>query len=51
MHHNLVTLLVPYALNDPKRVLHFIDDQGFSTDIYFVDEEDQEFSIVLPKQF
>jgi hypothetical protein len=49
--HNLVTLLVPYALNDPMRVLHFIDDQGFSTDIYFVDEDDREFSVVLPKSF
>jgi hypothetical protein len=49
--HNLVTLLVPYALDQPSRVLHFIDDQGFSTDIYFVDENDQEFSVVLPKEF
>lgn len=49
--HNLVTLLVPYALNEPARVLHFIDDQGFSTDLYFVDEKDQEFSVVLPKEF
>jgi hypothetical protein len=49
--HNLVTLLVPYAINDPMRVLHFIDDQGFSTDLYFVDEDDREFSVVLPKEF
>jgi hypothetical protein len=49
--HNLVTLLVPYALDNPSRVLHFIDDQGFSTDLYFVDEDDREFSIVLPKEF
>jgi hypothetical protein len=49
--HNLVTLLVPYALQEPSRVLHFIDDQGFSTDLYFVDENDQEFSVVLPKEF
>ncbi len=49
--HNLVTLLVPYALDQPSRVLHFIDDQGFSTDLYFVDENDQEFSVVLPKEF
>lgn len=49
--HVLVTLLVPYALDRPSRVLHFIDDQGFSTDLYFVDENDQEFSVVLPKEF
>jgi len=49
--HILATLLVPYALDRPSRVLHFIDDQGFSTDLYFVDEHDQEFSVVLPKQF
>jgi hypothetical protein len=49
--HNLVTLLVPYAIDEPMRVLHFIDDQGFSTDLYFVDEDDREFSVVLPKEF
>jgi hypothetical protein len=49
--HKLVTLLVPYPLDQPSRVLHFIDDQGFSTDLYFVDENDQEFSVVLQKDF
>ena len=42
--HSLVTLLVPYPLDAPRRVLHFIDDQGFSWDLYCVDEDDREFS-------
>jgi hypothetical protein len=49
--HSLVTLLVPYPLDAPRRVLHFIDDQGFSWDLYCVDEDDREFSLVVPKDF
>ena len=48
--HSLVTLLVPYPRESPRRILHFIDDQGFSWNIYFVDE-DVEFSLVLAKDF
>jgi hypothetical protein len=49
--HTLVTLLVPYALSDPRRVFHFIDDQGFSADIYFTDVDDNQLRIVIPKNF
>lgn len=49
--HRLVTLLVPYSLKEPKRIFSFIDDQGFSTDIYFTDVDDQRFKLSLPKQF
>src|SRR5690606_30844345 len=49
--HRLVTLLVPYSLSEPKRIFNFIDDQGFSTDIYFSDVDDERFKLSLPKQF
>ncbi|MCJ9749783.1 DUF4962 domain-containing protein [Neorhizobium sp. BETTINA12A] len=49
--HTLVTLLVPYSLNEPRRVFHFIDDQGFSADIYFTDVDDNQLRIVIPKNF
>ena len=43
----LVTLLVPYALSEPRRVLHFIDDQGHGVHVYFVDEDGAEYRIDL----
>ena len=43
----LVTLLVPYALAAPRRVLHFIDDQGHGVNVYLVDEEGDEYKIAL----
>lgn len=49
--HVLVTLLVPYALDAPKRIFSFIDDQGFATDIYFNDVDDQRFKLTIPKHF
>lgn len=49
--HTLVTLLVPYDLKEPRRIFSFIDDQGFSTDIYFTDVDDQRFKLTLPKKF
>lgn len=49
--HTLVTLLVPYAKADPRRIFHFIDDQGFSVDLYFTDVDDRRLRIVIPKEF
>jgi hypothetical protein len=49
--HTLVTLLVPYSLKEPRRIFHFIDDQGFSADIYFTDVDDNQLRIVIPKNF
>ena len=45
--HSLVTLLVPYALDAPSRVLHFIDDQGHGVHVYFVSEDGTEYKIDL----
>jgi hypothetical protein len=47
----LVTLLVPYALSEPRRVFHFVDDQGFSADLYFTDVDDNQLRIIIPKNF
>ncbi|MFA9439627.1 DUF4962 domain-containing protein [Uliginosibacterium sp. sgz301328] len=50
-HHTLVTLLTPYALSAPLRVFHFNDDQGFSTNLYFQDGNNEMYTITLPKPF
>lgn len=49
--HRLVTALTPYRIGRSERLHHFIDDQGYSTAIYFQDAQDRSYSIVLPKQF
>ena len=46
---SIVTLLVPYALAAPSRVLHFIDDQGYEARVTFVDAQDREYVVVVPK--
>ena len=45
--HTLVTVLVPYALAAPRRILHFIDDQGHGVSIYCVDEDGREYKVSL----
>jgi hypothetical protein len=47
--HTVVTLLVPYRQGARKRILHYIDDQGFSWGVHFVGEDDAEFSLILDK--
>ncbi|MGL4240781.1 MAG: DUF4962 domain-containing protein [Beijerinckiaceae bacterium] len=49
--HRIVTVLIPYLISAPRRIFHFTDDQGYNTDLYFVDEADRSFKIVLPKSF
>jgi Heparinase II/III-like protein len=44
---SLVTLLVPYPLSAPRRILHFIDDQGHGVSLYFVDEDGGEYKVGL----
>ena len=46
---SLVTLLVPYALEAPQRVLHFIDDQGYDVRISFMDTAEREYTVTLAK--
>jgi hypothetical protein len=43
----LVTLLVPYPLDDIRRVLHFIDDQGHGAAVSFVEPDGREYKVGL----
>ena len=47
--HRIVTLLVPYPLSEPRRVFHFLDDQGYDCDLYFTDAEDYSFKVTVQK--
>ena len=47
--HRIVTLLVPYPKHEPKRIFHFIDDQGYDADLYFTDAEENTFKVVVKK--
>ena len=47
--HRIVTLLVPYPKDDPRRVFHFMDDQGYDCDLYFTDADENTFKIVMKK--
>jgi hypothetical protein len=48
--HRIVTLLVPYPLADPRRIFHFVDDQGYDCNLYFTDADEQSFRIVVEKR-
>ncbi|OSP55598.1 DUF4962 domain-containing protein [Pseudoruegeria sp. SK021] len=47
--HRIATLLVPYKLDDPKRIFHFMDDQGYDADLYFTDVDENTFKVVMKK--
>ncbi len=47
--HRIATLLVPYRLSAPKRIFHFLDDQGYDADLYFTDAEENSFRVVMKK--
>ncbi|MGJ8611998.1 MAG: DUF4962 domain-containing protein, partial [Octadecabacter sp.] len=47
--HRIATLLVPYRNDDPKRIFHFMDDQGYDADLYFTDPEENTFKVVMKK--
>lgn len=49
--HRIATLLVPYPLDEPRRVFSFLDDQGYDCDLYFTDADSNSFRIVVPKTF
>lgn len=51
IRHRIATLLVPYSLSAPKRVFSFLDDQGYDCDLYFTDEDERSFKVVVPKTF
>ncbi|WP_299935818.1 DUF4962 domain-containing protein [uncultured Pelagimonas sp.] len=47
--HRIATLLVPYRKTDPKRIFHFLDDQGYDCDLYFTDADENSFKVVVQK--
>lgn len=47
--HRIATLLVPYRVETPKRIFHFMDDQGYDADLYFTDPEEHTFKVVMKK--
>lgn len=47
--HRIATLLVPYRLDAPKRIFNFMDDQGYDAELYFTDQDENTFKIVLKK--
>lgn len=47
--HRIATLLVPYRLDAPKRIFNFMDDQGYDADLYFTDQDEQTFKVVMKK--
>ena len=47
--HRIVTLLVPYKLDNPKRIFSFLDDQGYDCNLYFTDSEERSFKLVVEK--
>ncbi|PYG26409.1 DUF4962 domain-containing protein [Pelagimonas varians] len=47
--HRIATLLVPYSTTDPKRIFHFLDDQGYDCDLYFTDADENSFKVVVEK--
>lgn len=51
--HQFVTLLTPFRSDQAphQRLLHFIDDQGFATHLYLIDEQNRSYCITLPKDF
>ena len=47
--HVLVTLLVPYPKDARRRVLHYIDDQGYDVHAHFVEADGHEHTITIEK--
>lgn len=51
VRHRIATLIVPYAMNNPRRIFSFLDDQGYDCDLYLTDSEERSFKVVVPKTF
>ena len=49
--HRVATLLVPYPASAPRRIFHFLDDQGYDCDLYLTDSRDRTFKVTIPKSF
>lgn len=45
----IATLLVPYPVAQPRRVFHFLDDQGYDCDLYFTNADEHSFKVTVQK--
>ena len=49
IHHRIVTMAYPYKTNERKSYYTFMDDQGFTQNVYITNENDESYSITLEK--
>ena len=47
----VATPLVPYPLNEPRRALSVLDDQGYDREVHFADSGDRGFEVAVPETF
>lgn len=47
--HRIATLLVPYPIDQPRRIFHFVDDQGYDCSLYFTDSQERTFRVNIQK--
>lgn len=47
--HRIASLLVPYPIDQPRRIFHFVDDQGYDCGLYFTDSEERTFKVNIQK--
>ncbi len=47
--HRIASLLVPYPISEPRRIFHFVDDQGYDCGLYFTDSEERTFKVNIQK--
>lgn len=49
--HRIAVLLVPYRLDEPRRIFSFLDDQGYDVNLYLTDADERTYQVVVPKSF
>jgi len=47
--HRIAALIVPYPKDQPRRIFHFVDDQGYDCDLYFTDADERTFKVNIKK--
>lgn len=47
--HRIASLIVPYPIKKPRRIFHFVDDQGYDCGLYFTDSQERTFKVNIQK--
>jgi hypothetical protein len=47
--HRIAKLLVPYPTAEPRRIFHFLDDQGYDCNLYFIDPVERSYKVIVQK--